>query len=262
MSQPGQAAATSDKPAWVKSLPRESKKCDVCGSFFSGPALQIRCSRPCREIARKHPEATEAELRDLWHARRRELGDASGPSDGRLVCIRGKVPGFDGRGPIIAATDASIRQGYTGLGYLVSDGRWGLVTRYEDEDIPQGLGYTDFAELRAIAELILPKSCANPVPDLLLVDNQPIVHKLALWRRDGVLMKGWPAPIPRVAQRLYGWHDMRVEWAKGHAGHLLNEAADSLASMASRREPEEDLRQRAPDFVRAFLISWHQHARS
>jgi len=51
---------------------------------------------------------------------------------------------------------------------------------------------------------------------------------------------------------------------KGHAGHVLNEAADALAKIARRwlrssEKPGRDaMTARAADFAAAFLATWHQ----
>ena len=38
----------------------------------------------------------------------------------------GKVKGYDGSGPRVAATDASYKRGVAGIACVVSNGSWGL----------------------------------------------------------------------------------------------------------------------------------------
>jgi hypothetical protein len=52
---------------------------------------------------------------------------------------------------------------------------------------------------------------------------------------------------------------LRPEHVKGHAGHPLNETADSLASIARRRVTEVfDSPARAASLAEAFLRDWHR----
>jgi hypothetical protein len=65
--------------------------------------------------------------------------------------------------------------------------------------------------------------------------------------------------LVRLAERVALMPGLRTAHVKGHSGHLLNEAADALASMSRRRLTESfDSYSRAEDLVRSFLIAWHQ----
>ncbi|GAA0597982.1 hypothetical protein GCM10009546_70030 [Actinomadura livida] len=101
--------------------------------------------------------------------------------DGRAPA-QGRVPGWTGLpGPLVAATDASWKRGTCGIGYVVSDGRWG--------------------------------------------------------------MRGWT----------FGPQDPTGPH------RVLNETADSLASIARRRATETfDSTARAEGLVEAFLHAWHR----
>jgi hypothetical protein len=62
----------------------------------------------------------------------------------------------------------------------------------------------------------------------------------------------------RLADLLPGLPRLSFQHVKGHTGHPLNEAADSLSHMARRRVRERfDLKTRATDLVDALLETWH-----
>lgn len=67
--------------------------------------------------------------------------------------------------------------------------------------------------------------------------------------------------LVRLAERVAALPALRVEHVKAHSGHPLNEAADSLASIARRRLTEPfDATARAEDLAKSFLLTWHQTA--
>jgi len=185
---------------------------------------------------------------------------------------RGAVPGFIGKDPVAAATDASFKRGTAGIAYVVSDGRWGLRSwvspgGYID---PTGSSVVLVAELRAVALLF--EDSSGPDPAILLVDSKAAVEYLRSWQRgdtdrmpEGYSLRqrsGGQAPtLVRLALLMNGWHRiLAVEHVPGHAGHPLNEAADSLASIARRRVPAGEACARASGLVEAFLSVWHGSA--
>lgn len=171
--------------------------------------------------------------------------------------------------PVIAATDASWKKGYGGLGYITTTGRWGLCGRPDDRDDPTGPAKVLVNELRAV-DLLL--SALGGVPGLLLlVDSRWALAYLQAWQSgrtdampDGYDLRPRRAGAPtlvRLAERVAALPDLRLEHVKGHSGHLLNEAADSLAKIARRRMTESfDATARAADLAASFLLTWHQQA--
>jgi hypothetical protein len=183
------------------------------------------------------------------------------------------VPGNHGRvtgrwevaGPLTAATDASWKNGAGGIGYITSRGSWGLRGWVTDHRDPTGKSKVLVNELRAV-DLLL-RATGNP--DVLLVDSLSALSFLRAWQRgDTELMpdgydlrprrRGVPSLV-RLAEHVAEADGLVFQHVKGHSGHLLNEAADSLASIARRRATEWfDATGRATDLVSSFLSSWHQ----
>ena len=187
----------------------------------------------------------------------------------RLHGVHGDVERWARTGPVIAATDASWKKGHGGLGYLTSTGQWGFRSRPEDRTDPTGRSKVLVNELRAV-ELLL--SVLDEVSELvLLVDSLSALTYLRSWQngRTELMPDGYDlrprrqgAPtLVRLAERVAALPGLRVEHVKGHSGHPLNEAADSLASIARRRLTESfDAAARAEDLAKSFLLTWHQTA--
>ncbi|WP_433542032.1 ribonuclease HI (plasmid) [Streptosporangium sandarakinum] len=181
-----------------------------------------------------------------------------------------RVPGFDRPGPLVAATDAAHVGACSGMGYLVSDGRWGMRrrfgngTRYLPD--PTGPSKVLVAELRAVALMLDELGDDAARLSLLLVDSTTAIGYLRGWKSGHVtrmpagyslrprLHGGEPALV-RLAHRLAALPTLRIEHVKGHSGHPLNEAADSLAKIARRRAVDATMR--AERVVDAFLRVWH-----
>jgi ribonuclease HI len=181
--------------------------------------------------------------------------------------IHGQAPCSSGGTPLVAATDAGWKQGKGGLGYVVSDGRWGMRGWSGDRLDPTGRSKVLVNELRAVALLL---SVVDEAAELtLLVDSLPALGFLRHWR-DGEtshMPEGYDLrprrsgdpTLVRLARRVTAMPGLRTEHVKGHSGHPLNEAADALASMSRRRLTEPfDARSRAGELVRSFLVTWHQ----
>jgi hypothetical protein len=101
----------------------------------------------------------------------------------------------------------------------------------------------------------------------VLVDSSAALGYLARWRcGDTTRMprgyslrpRGGGRPtLVRLAERV-GQTSAVFQHVKGHDGHPLNEAADSLSAMARRSVAESfDLTDRAASLVEAFLRDWH-----
>lgn len=175
--------------------------------------------------------------------------------------------------PLVAATDASVKGSCAGMGYVTSDGRWGMRSWRQRGDDPSGPSRVIVQELRAVALLL--RVLAPQARTVLLVDSAPARHYLRVWQRGGQrpLPPGYRAgprranrqpSLVRLAEEMAARPRLTVRPVKGHSGHLLNEAADSLASMARCRvaDPRHhgdttQLIAHAGDFVASFLRQWH-----
>ena len=184
----------------------------------------------------------------------------------------GKVKGYDGCGPQVAATDASYKRGVAGIGCVVSDGSWAL-SRWAPghRHDPTGPASVLVAELRAVAYLL--EGPARPRPPELLLDSTIAIRYLRAWQRgriermpDGysLLPRRGPQPVPtlmRLAGIMAQHPEIRLEHVHSHTGHPLNEAADALASLAQRGLPAVETRSRGEGLAEAFLRTWHQQAK-
>jgi ribonuclease HI len=187
----------------------------------------------------------------------------------RLPGVHGDIERWAGTSPAIAATDASWKRGQGGFGYLTSTGRWGFRSWPEGRTDPTGRSKVLVNELRAV-ELLL--SALGEVSELvLLVDSLSALTYLRSWQngRTALMPDGYDlrprrqgAPtLVRLAERVAALPGLHLEHVKAHSGHPLNEAADSLASIARRHLTESfDAAARAEDLAKSFLLTWHQTA--
>src|ERR1700729_2528005 len=183
----------------------------------------------------------------------------------------GKVKGYDGTGPRVAATDASYKRGVAGIACVVSDGSWGL-NRWAPghRHDPTGPAAVLVAELRAVAFLL--EGPDQPRPPELLLDTTIAIRSLRAWQRGRIermpegyslLPRRGPHPAPTLVRLagIMGQHpEMRLQHVHSHAGHPLNEAADGLASLAQRGLSPLETRSRAEGLVEAFVRVWHEQA--
>jgi ribonuclease HI len=155
------------------------------------------------------------------------------------------------------------------MGYLVSDGHWGMRGWRTSRLDPTGHSKVLVTELRAI-EFMLARFASGPLT--VLVDSTSALHHLRLWQQGAVDVMpagydlrarhgGRKPTLVRLAVRVSGRPDLTFRHVKGHSGHLLNEAADSLAKIARRRvQSTFDATSTAEDLAASFLTSWHQSA--
>ncbi|MFI7605874.1 hypothetical protein ACIBTV_12195 [Micromonospora sp. NPDC049366] len=171
-------------------------------------------------------------------------------------------------GPLVAATDASWKGRAGGIGYVASDGRYGLRGRRPGRVDPTGCSRVLVSELRAV-EFLLTAYDTPPVGMTVLVDSVPALGYLHRWQRGETdampagydlrpRQSGMEPTLVRLAGLVAERPGLTFTHVKAHAYHALNEAADSLAHMARRRVEEPfDVRLRAHDLVEAFLRDWH-----
>jgi ribonuclease HI len=170
---------------------------------------------------------------------------------------------------LVAATDASWKGSAGGYAYVTSDGRWGLRSHSRYHLDPTGPSRALVNELRAV-EFLLAAVEAADLRITVLVDSAPALGFLAHWRTGDTsrMPRGYslrprnsgPPTLVRLADRISRTHVV-FQHVKGHDGHPLNEAADSLSAMARRWVGEHfDVTDRANGLVTAFLRDWHAAA--
>lgn len=127
----------------------------------------------------------------------------------------------------------------TGFGWLSTAGEWGVGYCPQPKAIA-GRDRAAVAELRAVSHAVSELLPAGPVT--VLLDSEYAARLLRGWAAGGREMPaGYVGSTRRtpMAHRLadlvaaHPTH-LRTRWVRGHAGHLLNECADSLALLGLR----------------------------
>ena len=169
---------------------------------------------------------------------------------------------------MIAATDASWKGRAGGIGYMTSDGRYGLRSRRPGRSDPTGRDRVLVSELRAV-EFLLTAYESPPVGMTVLIDSRSALTYLHRWQGGHISAMptgydlrarraGATPTLVRLAALVDRRRDLAFRHVKAHDHHALNEAADSLAHMARRRVEEPfDPYPRAQALVTAFLREWH-----
>jgi ribonuclease HI len=143
-------------------------------------------------------------------------------------------------GPVVVATDGSVRGKVTGYGWLASSGEYGLMG-FPHCKKQIGPRVVLVAELRAIAKAV-EKLRGRDIT--VLSDSKLAVAMVKRWMvGDDVLPDGYttyresgkPAGLVVAQQMIYAERErITPVWVKGHQGEPLNEGADALARLASR----------------------------
>lgn len=189
----------------------------------------------------------------------------------RQIALAGTVPSGHATGPVLVATDAAVDDARAGGGYLATSGHYGARAHPYPRDI-SGPSRTTVAELRAIlwALQTVNVSVGQSQPITLLTDSTDALNFLTAWQAGGTRLPdgyrtSWrstgntPAlvELQQIAEYTPG---LTFTHVKGHAGHPLNEAADSLAKLALRCSKGVVDRNRAaelaPDWARQNLKAW------
>ena len=135
---------------------------------------------------------------------------------------------------ITAAADGSAlgNPGPAGWAWYVDDTRWDAGGwKHATNNI---------GELTAVLELL--RATAHLDEDLLILcDSQYVINCISKWM-PGWKKKGWRKAdgkpvmnlelLKEIDEAIVG-RRFRFEWVKGHAGHPINEAADTLAPASS-----------------------------
>lgn len=145
---------------------------------------------------------------------------------------------------IIAAADGSAlgNPGPAGWAWYIDDDHWASGGWAH--------GTNNMGELKAVLDLFEATASRPEVKLRVYCDSQYVINSLTKWM-PGWKKKGWKKSdgkpvlnrdlLEALDQALTG-RDYEFIWVKGHAGHELNEKADSLANGAARayregREP-------------------------
>ncbi|MEV5766010.1 RNase H family protein [Micromonospora sp. NPDC052213] len=182
---------------------------------------------------------------------------------------RGRVGRWAGTSAaVVAATDASWKGRAGGIGYVVSDGHYGLRGRGTGRLDPTGASRVLINELRAV-DFLLSAYDEAPAGMTVLLDSLAAMRYLHRWQggETDAMPAGYSLrprrwadqpTLVRLAELVGRRPDLSFAHVKGHSGHALNEAADGLSHMARRRLGESfDVRPRAHALVDAFLRDWH-----
>lgn len=151
------------------------------------------------------------------------------PDNRRGWVAQGKL-----RRVITAAADGSAlsNPGPAGWAWYIDDERWARGG--------WPLGTNNMGELMAVLDL-LHQSASSDEPLHVLCDSQYVINSITKWMPSWK-RKGWkkadgkPVLNVELMQQLDSAMQGRVvtfEWVKGHSGHQMNEAADSLARGAA-----------------------------
>ena len=141
---------------------------------------------------------------------------------------------------IIAAADGSAlgNPGPAGWAWYIDDDHWASGGWAH--------GTNNMGELKAVLDLFEATASRPEAKLRVYCDSQYVINSLTKWM-PGWKKKGWKKSdgkpvlnrdlLEALAQALTG-RDYEFIWVKGHAGHELNEKADSLANGAARAYQE------------------------
>lgn len=141
---------------------------------------------------------------------------------------------------IIAAADGSAlgNPGPAGWGWYIDDDHWASGGWAH--------GTNNMGELKAVLDLFEATASRPEAKLRVYCDSQYVINSLTKWM-PGWKKKGWKKSdgkpvlnrdLLEALDRALTGRDYEFIWVKGHAGHELNEKADSLANGAARAYQE------------------------
>lgn len=141
---------------------------------------------------------------------------------------------------IIAAADGSAlgNPGPAGWGWYIDEDHW-ACGGWEH-------GTNNMGELKAVLDLFEATASRPEAKLRVYCDSQYVINSLTKWM-PGWKKKGWKKPdgkpvlnrdLLEALDAALAGRDYEFIWVKGHAGHELNEKADSLANGAARAYQE------------------------
>jgi ribonuclease HI len=259
----------------------------VDAAFAGDQDAAAECISQAEEKAAEARVDFAASLTDSRKTRaakaRAEVGSLF-PKEIIQVGLQGTVRMPKSAATTVIATDGSVNGVFPGWGYISATGHWGCAAA--TQSMPHQAPDAGIAAL--VAELCAVGMAMNAVPGpaTFLVDSQAAIGFLTTWQAGDITRiptgdadtahgvgsaKRWERRAARrretmagIAALVNGRRDLVFKHVHGHRGHLLNEAADSLAKMASRwrsnGEPggREAMVESADGLARAFLTSWQQ----
>ncbi|MCM0673886.1 hypothetical protein NCC78_04080 [Micromonospora phytophila] len=250
-----------DRAAALRAYARVTR-CEDCQRIGDGVRLALTAAH-YDELASAGQLLDSAERQAAGH------GSVCRPQPSDHQRGRGRIGRWAGASTaLVAATDASWKARAGGLGYVVSDGHYGLLSRGTGRMDPTGVSRVLINELRAV-DFLLSAYDEAPAGMTVLLDSLTALRYLHRWQagETGAMPAGyslrprrWAAQptLVRLAELVSRRPDLAFAHVKGHSGHALNEAADALSHMARRRLGETfDVRPRAHALVEAFLRDWH-----
>lgn len=205
-------------------------RCDAEGNLIGGQGgrVEIRYQPGASKAYAASPSNLMAPEDDARIFEDSFCSDAGGPSAGKKKAVKkgggGLPPSMPAEGEVLAYCDGACsgNPGPAGLGVVVRyDGTERLLSEY------LGHGTNNIAELTAIQRVA--EAIDDPsLPVHIYTDSSYAI---------GLLQKGWKAKknqalvedVRRAVKRL---EDVTLHHVKGHAGYVLNEAADALAVAA------------------------------
>lgn len=141
---------------------------------------------------------------------------------------------------IIAAADGSAlgNPGPAGWAWYIDDDHWASGGWAH--------GTNNMGELKAVLDLFEATASRPEAKLRVYCDSQYVINSLTKWM-PGWKKKGWKKPdgkpvlnrdLLEALDAALAGRDYEFIWVKGHAGHELNEKADSLANGAARAYQE------------------------
>lgn len=174
----------------------------------------------------------------------------------------GQITGVGG--DVILATDASVDAHRVSAGFLATTGHYGAVGHTYDRLI-SGPQRAEVAELRAVAyglRRLYNNGVPSETPIDVRIDSPAALGFLHGWVRGSTRMpsdyRSWRSsgnrPTLEVLRRLVTRNaaTLTFSFEKGHAGHVLNEAADSLAKLGLRCAKGYFAPEKFPDLARQY----------